>query len=68
MTKLAAADSEGSPLSRKLRRLKLHHISAENEVPALAEASALDRDWDFLLQLRDAGRHASERWLSRDEE
>ena len=64
MTKLAASEGEGSPLSRKLRRLKLHHISAENEVAGLAEASALDRDWDFLLQLRDAGRHAAERWLS----
>jgi NTE family protein len=64
MTKLAAADGEGSSLSRKLRRLKLHHIRAENEVPGLAEASALNRDWDFLVQLRDAGRQAAERWLS----
>jgi NTE family protein len=64
MRKLAAADGEGSRLSRKLRRLKLHHISAENEVPALAEASAMDRNWDFLLQLHDGGRQAAERWLS----
>jgi NTE family protein len=63
MIQLAANDGEGSSLSRKLRRLRLHHIRAENEVPALADASALDRDWNFLLQLRDAGRHAADQWL-----
>ena len=63
MIRLAANDREGSSLSRKLRRLRLHHIRAENEVPALADASALDRDWNFLLQLRDAGRHAADQWL-----
>ena len=66
MTKLAGLEGEGSPLSRKLRRLKLHHISAENEVAGLSEASALNRDWDFLVQLRDAGRQAAERWLKSD--
>jgi NTE family protein len=64
MTRLVATGGDGSSLSRKLRRLKLHHIKAETEVPDLATASALDRDWEFLLQLRDAGRHAAEKWLS----
>ena len=64
MTRLVATDGDGSSLSRKLRRLKLHHIKAETEVPDLAAASALDRDWAFLLQLRDAGRHAAEKWVS----
>jgi NTE family protein len=63
MTKLALNEAEGSPLSRKLRRLELHHITAESEVPELVEASALNRDWEFLLRLRDAGRQAAERWL-----
>lgn len=64
MTKLVATDGDGSSLSRKLRRLKLHHIKAETEVQDLAAASALNRGWEFLLQLRDAGRHAADKWVS----
>jgi NTE family protein len=64
MTKLSGADGEGSPLSRKLKRLRLHHVAAEKEVPGLGEASALDRDRDFLIALRDAGRAAADRWLA----
>ena len=63
MRKIAALNARGSRLSRKLRRLRLHHISAEAEHPALPTASALNLDWDFLLELRDAGRGAAERWL-----
>ena len=48
MTKLSGPDAEGSALSRKLQRLRLHHINAEKHVPGLAQASALDLDWDFL--------------------
>src|SRR5215203_4216350 len=61
MTKL---DAEGSALSRKLQRLRLHHINAEKHVPGLAQASALDLDWDFLCGLRDHGRAAAEGWLA----
>ncbi|HEX8663413.1 MAG TPA: patatin-like phospholipase family protein [Beijerinckiaceae bacterium] len=64
MTKLSGAEGEGSPLSRKLKRLRLHHVTAEKEIPGLGEASALDRDWDFLVALRDAGRAAASRWLA----
>jgi NTE family protein len=64
MTKLSEHEMKGSRLSRKLQRLKLHHLAAETEYPSLSEASALNLDWDFLLQLRDAGRNAADRWLS----
>jgi NTE family protein len=64
MTKLAAADRSGAGMARKLQRMRLHHVAAEKEVPALGEASALNLDWDFLTGLRDAGRVAAERWLS----
>jgi NTE family protein len=56
MTKLSGVDHTGSPLSRKLQRLRLHHISAEAEFPALSQSSGLNLDWEFLLSLRDAGR------------
>ena len=64
MTKLSGPDAEGSALSRKLQRLRLHHINAEKHVPGLAQASALDLDWDFLCGLRDQGRAAAEGWLA----
>jgi NTE family protein len=63
MTKLSDHEMKGSRMSRKLQRLKLHHLAAEAEYPFLSEASALNLDWDFLLQLRDAGRKAADRWL-----
>ena len=63
MKKLAGADGQGSGLSRKLNKLSVHHIAAETEYPALSEASALNLDWDFLRDLRDAGRSAADRWL-----
>jgi NTE family protein len=64
MTKLSGEEGEGSRLARKLKRLRLHHLAAEKEVSGLGEASALDRDWDFLVALRDAGRVAADRWLA----
>jgi len=64
MTKLSGPDAEGSALSRKLQRLRLHHINAEKHVPGLAQASALDLDWDFLCALRDHGRAAAASWLA----
>jgi NTE family protein len=63
MRKLAGPHEQGSRLARKLQKLRLHHIAAEAEYPALGEASALNLDWDFLLELRDAGRRAADRWL-----
>jgi len=63
MTKLSGSDPEASPLSRKLQRLRLHHIAAEKEFPGLSEASALELDWGFLVDLRDRGRNAAEKWL-----
>jgi NTE family protein len=64
MRRLAASDGEGSRLSSKLQKLRVHHISAETEYLALSASSALDLDWDFLLRLRDAGRRAADRWLA----
>jgi NTE family protein len=53
-----------SPLCRKLRRLTLHRIAAEEEFARLDPARALDLDWGFLTRLRASGRHAAEDWLA----
>ena len=63
MKELAGPHDQGSRLARKLQKLRLHHLTAEAEYPALGKASALNLDWTFLLALREAGRRAAERWL-----
>jgi NTE family protein len=64
MQSLSGTETAGSHLSRKLQKLHLHHIAAEAEYPLLSQSSALNLDWPFLLQLRDAGQAAADRWLS----
>src|SRR5215217_7203920 len=58
---------EGQPtsrLGRKIDSLELHHLSAENHVDGLSQASVLNTDWSFLTQLRDQGRAAADAWLA----
>jgi NTE family protein len=51
---------------RKLRRVQLHRIDAEEAFDeGLEQASALNLDWSFLTRLRDSGRAAAGVWLSR---
>jgi NTE family protein len=64
MAKLSSAEVGASRLSRKLQKLRLHHMAAETEYPLLSQSSALNLDWEFLLTLREAGRVATDRWLS----
>ena len=66
MKKLSRTDGDASPsgLSRKVQRLRLHRLAAEDHVPSLAEASVLNVDASFLSGLRDAGRRAADIWLS----
>jgi NTE family protein len=63
MAKLSDPEAEKSRLSRKLQKLRVHHIAAETEFPELSQSSALNLDWEFLVQLRDAGRRAADRWF-----
>lgn len=51
--------------ARKLRRLRLHRIAAEDEVDGLERSSALDLDWSFLMRLKESGRKAADAWLAR---
>jgi NTE family protein len=64
MMALSGPEAGRSRLSRKLHRLRLHHIAAEHLCPDLGQSSALNLDWDFLLLLRDAGRAAADGWLT----
>jgi NTE family protein len=54
----------GDATLRRLRRVRLHCIRAEEALPTITEQSALNLDWSFLTSLRDAGRAAAERWLA----
>jgi len=53
-----------SPMARRLRRLRLHRIAAENEFAELDRTSPMTLDWPFLTRLRDAGRAAADEWLA----
>ena len=53
-----------SLLGRKVRSLRLHHLSAEDHVDGLSQASVLNTDWSFLTHLRDRGRAGADAWLS----
>lgn len=53
----------GSALGRKLQRLKLHRLAAEDSHDDLQSASAINLDWKFLTGLRDSGRRAADGWL-----
>src|SRR4051812_11169747 len=58
---------EGEPtsrLGRKIDSLQLHHLSAEEYVDGLSQASVLNTKWDFLSHLRDRGRVAADAWLA----
>ncbi len=65
MMELAKEQGGEGRMSRKLRRLNLHRLSAEDRVPDLREMSAFNLDGDFLAPLRDAGRAAAAEWLER---
>ena len=54
-----------SRLCRKLQRLRLHRIAAEDVVEGLQQASAMAVGWPFLQRLKDGGRKAAEEWMPR---
>ena len=64
MARVAGSGSQDPAFSRKLQKLRLHHISAEREHAALREASAGNLDRQFLRTLRESGRAAAEAWLA----
>lgn len=53
-----------SRLCRKLRRLRLHRIAAEEVIEGLQQASAMALDWRFLSRLKEGGRRAAAEFLA----
>jgi NTE family protein len=53
-----------SPFCRKLQRLRLHHIAADQPADIFEQGSALDLDWRFLTRLRESGSEAAGGWLA----
>ncbi len=56
-----------SRLCRKLRRLRMHRISASETVDGLDHESMLDTSLPFLERLKQSGRKAAEQWMSANE-
>jgi NTE family protein len=64
MSDLCRADGAAQTgLGRKLRELRLHHLSAEQHVEGLRDCSFKNTEWSFLTGLRDHGRRAADAWL-----
>jgi NTE family protein len=51
----------------KIKNLRIDRIAADELVENLAEKSAADLDWPFLVRLRDSGRLAAEKWLRKND-
>jgi NTE family protein len=49
----------------KYARMLIHSISDDVQMGKLGVSTKLNPDWDFLCQLRDAGRAAAKGWLAR---
>jgi len=49
---------------KKLKRMLVHSIAADEIMSTLGVASKLNGDWDFLTYLRDAGREHADSWLA----
>ncbi len=49
--------------AERFARLRLHMLSAENEMREFGAASKFNVQLDFLLRLKEIGRNAADRWL-----
>ncbi len=54
----------GAVKGKALKRMRLHAISAHEQMTGFSVASKLNADWEFLIQLRDIGRATAEAWLT----
>ena len=57
---------DGKLSTTDYKRVLLHRIDGGGPLAELASSSRLNAEWDFLLRLRDMGRHAAQRWLKRN--
>ena len=54
---------EGSACGKELKRMLIHAISADDVMTRLGAASKLNAGWEFLTDLREAGRQRADAWL-----
>ncbi|WP_374379659.1 patatin-like phospholipase family protein [Dongia sp.] len=63
VSKLIGEHADHDDATRNLKRLHIHSISAEQVMQKLSVLSKLNADWDFLLDLKEAGRSHAEAWV-----
>ena len=56
---------DGKLSPKEYKRVLMHRLAALEALPGLTPDSKLDARWDFLVQLRDAGRGAAKAWLAK---
>lgn len=56
--------TEGKLDDGEYRDMRLHLIEAQEEMAPLGASSKLNTEWEFLVMLRDIGRHAAQRWIA----
>ncbi len=54
---------EGKIKPDALKRMSMHVIKNEEAFQGLNLSSAMNTDWDFLMQLHDAGRNTADKWI-----
>lgn len=57
---------EGALDDKKYKRMHIHSIRDDAEMAQLGVATKLNPDWEFLINLRDAGRRRAEEWLEKN--
>jgi NTE family protein len=64
VSKLIGEHADHDDATKNLKRLHIHSISAEKVMQKLSVLSKLNADWDFLLDLKEAGRAHADAWLA----
>lgn len=57
---------EGAIENRRMKRMLVHAIEAQDFMRELGVSSKLNADWEFLTHLRDVGRERAEAWLKQN--
>ncbi|WP_416358307.1 patatin-like phospholipase family protein [Aureimonas phyllosphaerae] len=65
MKRLVRDEDLENPVLRQIAALRLHMISAGEELTRRGAVGKLDTRWSELLELRDLGRRATDLWLER---
>ncbi|MEQ1931849.1 MAG: patatin-like phospholipase family protein [Parvularculaceae bacterium] len=54
---------DGTIEDKKMKRMLIHSIEAEDFMRKLGVSSKMNADWEFLSHLRDVGREQAETWI-----